>query len=283
MPADWSPQLPAANASNVTSGKTTAADLATCGVTPTLDASGAQSCLWRVPAGRLLPGKYLFVLRVVASGGAGGNATAQLQVEVEDGLLATVTIARLRDRKQNPATKLPLVGQLALVSSGGEQLDPEDLAAATATVRYAWRTDDPSLDLNSPNVSSTGGQRLNLVILPQRLRAGASYTFELVATYQDFKAVARADIVMNRAPCTASRDHTLGRRSSRRWTAHTSLFALIPATAVSRAPCAQMVATCTCLGSSSQHTRSRPTLCSQHGSGATTILTTFRSHSPSRI
>ena len=58
-----------------------------------------------------------------------------------------------------------------------------------------------SLDLDFPNVTSTGAARLSLAVLPGVLSAGHAYTFRLEAKYDGFpSAFGAITVVMNRPP-----------------------------------------------------------------------------------
>jgi hypothetical protein len=183
---------PASSASTIPSSVGAESATLDCGVTPPTDRA---LCGWTIPANTLVVGSYTMSLFVIKPR-TGENATTSVRLDVEAAALVTVTIAPLQFAKQNPSTKLVLVGELSYASF----MDAEDVAAVSSQTAIAWSLPSVGLDLSSPNVSATGANRLNLVILRNMLRAGGSYTFELSATLQGVRSRATARVLMNRPP-----------------------------------------------------------------------------------
>ena len=96
--------------------------------------------------------------------------------------------------KQNPSAKLRLVG-----SAQPPQDAPDN--AVPSLLWSIYESDGvTSSAIDLAIVSSTGSAKANLVIGKDVLNPGASYTFELRATYATKSAVATSFVRMNRPP-----------------------------------------------------------------------------------
>ena len=127
-----------------------------------------ESCRWTIGGGNASgtprAGRYYFHLSASKTDGETVNSTATVLVAGTAGL--RVGVHPLQELQQNPVKKLALLGWVE--------------AVAAADVTYQWSV-DPPLSLASRNVSTTGDSQQNLVLLPQALTAGATYTFTLYA------------------------------------------------------------------------------------------------------
>ena len=146
----------------------------------------ASSCLWSIGPSELPKGRYEF--SVTATKADGESSTSTVMITQEEGLLPTLSIDALSAAKSNPSERLVLRGR-AIVPPG-----------ATSLPAYRWSVAPPRLALGDAAVSSTGDARLNLVVRPHVLNAGATYTFTLSCTLDGRSAKATATVTMNRAP-----------------------------------------------------------------------------------
>lgn len=147
-------------------------------------------CAWSIAAGAMPAGNFSFELVVSNTAQAADSlkVRATVKVTVVAGTLPSVLITELALAKQPPADKLRLTSAAAM---------PGQPASA---LTYEWAVDDASLDLSSTAVSTTSNTRPNLALLPGMLRAGAEYTFTLVASFQGRSASASMRVKMNSAP-----------------------------------------------------------------------------------
>ena len=71
---------------------------------------------------------------------------------------------------------------MKLIMSGSAHLPHTNTSAANTSglaISLQWSIDDPTINLTSRLVTTTGDTRPNLVVRPGILRAGASYAFRL--------------------------------------------------------------------------------------------------------
>ena len=188
-------------------------------------APASTACSWEIAPRTLSSGaNYTFALSVSKPNGESSDSS--VAVRVEEGTLPIVRITPLMALKQNPSRKMALMSTVTLPvadddadaadadddaddADGGGLDESSRNASATAgngslldadDIVYTWSIEPEHADLASPNVSSTGPGRNNLVVLPHTLRAGAAYTVQLKASYQGRAASARVQVIMNRPP-----------------------------------------------------------------------------------
>ena len=163
-----------------------------------------SSCRWNLgpssSGGALSAGTYAFILTASKlSTGEAVNTSLIIQVEA-DVQLPEVSIAPLASAKPSVAKKFVLQGT-ATMADTNSVLEADSTAAVSFISSYLWSVDPPDVNLSSSLVSSTGATSPNLVILPNALRAGASYLFTLTATADNNRyAFAQMTVQMNRAP-----------------------------------------------------------------------------------
>ena len=135
---------------------------------------------------------------MVVKQSTGESSNSTVLVSVLEGVRPQVEIDALQFEKQNPNAKLVL--------SGRAFIDTDAADGVSSDITLSWETDAVSattglpLDLASPNVSSTGNERGNFVLLPNILTEGAEVSFRLIATYNGRSTYAQIPVVMNTAP-----------------------------------------------------------------------------------
>ena len=67
-----------------------------------------STCAWPIAGSAIAPGRYAFGARIAASNGK--HALAAVTITVEEGALPIVSIKALAVRKQNPSSRLVLIG-----------------------------------------------------------------------------------------------------------------------------------------------------------------------------
>ena len=93
---------------------------------------------------------------------------------------------------QSQREELGLIGEVALPTS----VPPSD----GARLELAWSVSPSEVTLALGNVTSTGDTAPRLVVLPNTLRPGGTYIFQLRATYGGHTASSTCQVAMNRAP-----------------------------------------------------------------------------------
>ena len=93
------------------------------------------------------PGTYTFSVRVTSTR-SGKAAHASVRIALENVALPTISIGSLVDLKQNPSSKLGLIGEVALPTS----VPPSD----GARLELAWSVSPSEVTLALGNVTSTG-------------------------------------------------------------------------------------------------------------------------------
>ena len=117
----------------------------------------------------------------------------------EDRLALGVTAGRRDLALAGSDLTLGMQYTLLLTYSDGSKVDASSTKVSIKT--YHWTMSPPDADLRLLSVCSTGPSQANLVLLPNSLRAGASYIFELTAIASNGRqAFARVKVLMNRAP-----------------------------------------------------------------------------------
>ena len=160
-----------------------------CGL---LAAPATSSCMWLIGGGVMPPGTYTFSVRVTSTR-SGKAAHASVRIALENVALPTISIGSLVDLKQNPSSKLRLIGEVALPTSVSPPSDG-------ARLELAWSVSPSEVTLALGNVTSTGDTAPRLVVLPNTLRPGGTYIFQLRATYGGHTASSTCQVAMNRAP-----------------------------------------------------------------------------------
>jgi hypothetical protein len=178
---------------------------------PTVDA-----CRWIVPPGALPRGDYLFRLSVRATDGAMAPAVTYAAVEVIADAPPTVEIEPLADpfgesslnRRESPNANERFVIEgrasvpaVAYAISGGRVVydDP-----SYSGLRYEWVA-SPWINLSSPLVAqqirdTSAEDSARLILQPYALVPGATYRFELRATYEGATGVSAVDVTVNQPP-----------------------------------------------------------------------------------
>ena len=149
-------------------------------------------CSWEIEPNTLVS-DFNYTLSVSVSKPDGESANSSVAIQVVYGALPAVQIAAIRGSKQNPTKKLKLRSNVSVVATGEPGEEDEDII-------YEWFIDPPDANLSSSRVTTTGAARNNLVLLPNMLRPGAMYTFELRATYRSVMGKAIVSVLMNRPP-----------------------------------------------------------------------------------
>ena len=80
-----------------------------------LVAPATSACTWLIGGNSLLPGRFAFAAHVTTA--TGKSEQASVLITLQAGALPSVTIGALVDRKQNPSSKLRLMGEVALPES----------------------------------------------------------------------------------------------------------------------------------------------------------------------
>ena len=152
----------------------------------------ASSCVWPVASNSLAAGLYAF--RATVAKPDGETASDVVIIEIKSGALPAVTMLPLAYLKQNPSTKLRLISEASMPRG---VVCPGPIAGC---LQYSWSMTPPDVSLDVGIGSTTGAEQPRLVMRPNVLTPGGTYTFELTAAYEGATATTSVTVLMNRAP-----------------------------------------------------------------------------------
>lgn len=157
-----------------------------------LSLPSTSTCAWLIEGGALVEGRYL--MSVLVQKPAGESLEAAVTITVRPGAYPQASIDALPNAKQNPSSKLSLIGTT----------NPPAGVADGAVLDLLWSVYNADgmtpapIDLAAVSLSGITGT--NLVLDKNVLNPGATYTFELRATYNSKAAVATSSVQVNRPP-----------------------------------------------------------------------------------
>ena len=156
-----------------------------CGVAP----PSTRQCIWDISPYMLSSGHYGFQATIFRLD-TYEAVVSRVIIRVKSGALPSVSITTPATLRQNPSSKVALMG-IAIPPAGRGRLGYK------GSRKLSWSV-IPYVDLQA--ATTTGGNGINLVFKRNQLTPGALYNFELKATFMDLESIATAAVTMNRAP-----------------------------------------------------------------------------------